>query len=323
MTGGMRDDDGDLQLAELLDSSFGAGPDGLPTPSERLTAGQQALRRRHRAGIAGTTLAVIAVLGLGATLAGAVGGGSDAADPLPPLATSGTSATPSASATALDAVQQAALDRLAKKAQQQAHRIEQELVSNMFPASFAPDGQVVVKDGWRITQRVEEPMGFQLPQRSLGVVATDGEDIRWMLLTLENMVDEEGNPVGGQGPTVAADDPGKGYSRFEDWLASMVELNGGARTPPLVTVDAADRLQPGPDAVLVETRAAPVIDGYTTDGDRMAEVRRDGRTWFVVIRGHGPDAEVIPVDAEVLSAPSFEAFVDHVASQADSGAGLR
>ena len=38
----------------------------------------------------------------------------------------------------------------------------------------------------------------------------------------------------------------------------------------------------------METRAAPVIDGYTTDGDRMAEVRRDGRTWFVVVRGHGP-----------------------------------
>jgi hypothetical protein len=127
--------------------------------------------------------------------------------------------------------------------------------------------------------------------------------------------DEHGNPVGGQGPTAAADDPGKGYSRFEDWLASMVELNGGARTPPLVTVDEADRLEPGPDAVLVETRAAPVIDGYTTDGDRMAEVRRDGRTWFVVVRGHGPRAEVIPVDADVLAAPTFEALVAHLETQ--------
>ena len=89
-TGGMRDDDGDLQLAELLDSSFGAGPDGLPTPSERLAAGRQALRRRRRAGIAGTTVAVVAVVGLGAALSGAVGGRSDADGPLPPLATSGT-----------------------------------------------------------------------------------------------------------------------------------------------------------------------------------------------------------------------------------------
>jgi hypothetical protein len=319
----MRDDDGDLQLADLLDSSFGAGPDGLPPPSERLIAGRQALRRRHRAGIAATTVAVVAVVGLGAALSGAVGGGSDADGPLPPLATSGTTATPSGSATSSDAERQAALDRLEKKAQQQAHRIEQAQVSNQFPASFTHDGQVVVKDGWRITHRVEEPMGFQLPEQSLGVVVTDGEDTRWMLLTLENMVDEQGNPVGGQGPTAAADNPGKGYSRFEDWLASMVELNGGTRTPALVTVDADDRLQPGPDAVLVETRAAPMIDGYTTDGDRMAEVRRDGRTWFVVVRGHGPRAEVIPVDADVLAAPTFEALVDHLETQAASGEGVR
>ena len=55
----------------------------------------------------------------------------------------------------------------------------------------------------------------------------------------------------------------------------------------------------------------------------MAEVRRDGRTWFVLVRGHGPEAEVIPVDAEVLSEPTFAAFVEHVRSQAASGEGLR
>ena len=70
-------------------------------------------------------MAVVAVVGLGGALSGAVGGGSDADGPLPPLATSGTTATPSASATSLDAERQAALDRLEKKAQQQAHRIEQ------------------------------------------------------------------------------------------------------------------------------------------------------------------------------------------------------
>jgi hypothetical protein len=223
----------------------------------------------------------------------------------------------------LDAERQAALDRLEKKAHQQAHRIEQAQVSNQFPASFTHDGQVVVKDGWRITQRVEEPMGFELPEQSLGVVVTDGEHTRWMLLTLENQVDGQGNPTGEQGPTAAADDPGKGYGRFEDWLASMVDLNGGARTPPLVTVDGADRLAAGPGATLVETRPAPMIDGYTVDGDRMAEVRRDGRTWFVVVRGHGQQAEVITVDADVLAAPTFEALVDHLETQVASGEGVR
>jgi hypothetical protein len=319
----MREDDGDLLLAELLDSSFGAGPDGLPAPSERLAAGRQALRRRHRAGIAGTTVAVVAVVGLGAALSGVVGGRSDADGPLPPFATSSTTPAPSATTTPLDAQRQAALDRLENKAREQAHRIEQEYVSTAFPASFGPAGRVVVKDGWRITQRVEEPMGFQPPEASLGVVVTNGDRTRWMLLTLENQVDEQGHPTGQQGPAASADDPGKGYSRFEDWLASMVELNGGARTPPLLTVDAADRLAPGPGATMVRTQPAPVIDGYTSAGDRMAEVRRDGRTWFVVVRGHARQAEVIPVDADVLAAPTFEALVDHLETQVASGEGVR
>ena len=180
-----------------------------------------------------------------------------------------------------------------------------------------------MKDGWRITQRVEEPMGFQLPEASLGVVVTDGEDTRWMLLTLENMVDEQGNPVGEQAPTASADDPGKGYSRFEDWLASMVELNGGPRTHA-----AAHRRRRRPAAARAGRHPggdpAGAGDRRLHDrGDRMAEVQRDGRTWFVVIRGHGPEAEVIPVDADVLAAPTFEALVDHVASQTASGEGLR
>ncbi len=313
----MRDDDGDLQLAELLDSSFGAGPDGLPAPSERLVAGRQALRRRHRAGIAATTVAVVAVVGLGAALSGAVGGGPDADGPMPPLATSGTTATPPT------AEQQAALDRLEKKAQQQAHRIEQQYVSTMFPASFAPDGQVVVKDGWRITQQVDEPMGYQPPEASLGVAATDGEHTRWLLITLSRNTDGQGNPLDEVSPTVSADDPGMAYSRFEDWLASMVELQGGAPTTPLLTVDADDQLQAGPGAVVVDVREAPVVTHYTTHGDRLAEVRRDGRTWFVIIRGHGAKALVEPVDAEVLPAPTFEALVDHMAAQVASGEGLR
>lgn len=322
----MRDDDGDLQLMELLDSSFGAGPDGLPAPAERLSAGRQALRRRHRAGIAATTVAVVAVLGAGAALSGVLGGGSDAEGPLPPLATSGTTATPSTNETPLSLERQAALDRLAKKAQQQAHRIEQQLVSNQFPASFGVDGQLVVKDGWRIAQRVEEPMGFQLPERSLGVVVSDGEDTRWMLLTMTRETDGHGNPIDDFGTSASADDPGKAYSRFEDWLASQVALQDGgdlASSDDLVVVDETDALRALPGAELREVRAMPAVDGYTTSGDRMAEVRRDGRTWFVLVRGHGADADVIPVDAAVLSEPTFAAFVEHVRSQLASGEGLR
>jgi hypothetical protein len=321
--GGMNEDGNLALLPELIDRSFGAGPTELPSPVQRLAEGRRVLRRRRRLGLAATSAAVVAAIGVGVGLAGA-GSERGADGPPPPLATSGT--TSSASPTedpSVSADSQAALDRLARKARQQAHRLEQQYVDDQFPASLGAGDGLVVKDGWRITQRIEEPMGFQPPEASLGVVVTDGKQTRWMLLTLENMVDGQGRPTGAQAPTAAADPPGKGYSRFEDWLASMVELNGGARTPALLTVDAADELRPGPGAEVVEVRSMPVVEGYSSQGDRMAEVRRDGRTWFVVVRGHGADAEVIPVDADLLPAPTFDAFLDHVRSQAASGEGLR
>jgi hypothetical protein len=90
-----------------------------------------------------------------------------------------------------------------------------------------------------------------------------------------------------------------------------------------VTVDAGDHLAPGAGATVVDQRPAPVIEGYTTDGDRVAEVQRDGRTWFVVVRGHGVRADVVPVDVDLLVEPTFEAFVDHLTRQTSSGEGVR
>jgi hypothetical protein len=315
----MTDDDGDLALlGDLLDRSFGGGPEGLPTPAERLTTGRRALQRRRRLAVAGTSVAVVAAIGVGAAVAG--GGGDRGADsPPPPLATQGTAPSTSASASVSPAGQTEAQAR----AERRKLRQEQRLVSREFPASFDVDGNLIVRDGWRITQRVENPMGFQAPQASLGVVVTDGDATRWMLLTLESQVDGQGAPTGALGPSAAADDPGKGYARFEDWLAGMVALNGGAKVPPLLTVDDADRLRPGPGVDIVATRPAPVIDGYTDAGDRMAEVESDGRTWFVVVRGHGATADLIPVDAALLPEPTFAAFVDHVRAQLASGEGLR
>ena len=58
-------------------------------------------------------------------------------------------------------------------------------------------------------------------------------------------------------------------------------------------------------------------------GDRVAEVRRDGRVWFVVIRGHGPEAELIPVDGDVLPESTLAALLTYVGQQAESGEGVR
>jgi hypothetical protein len=321
--GGMNGDGNLALLPELLDHSFGPGPSELPTPAQRLAEGRRVLGRRRRLGLVATSVAVAAAIGVGVALTGP--GGERGADG--PPATSGTSPSVSPSEDSSEDSsedRQRALDRLAKKAREQAHRVEQRQVSNQFPATYGTNGTIIVKDGWRITDRVAEPMGQQPPGASVGLAVTDGAHTRWLLIIHEPAEDEAGHALPGAfSDSVSADDAGKGYSRFEDWLASMVDLQGGASTPPLVTVNADDTLEPGAGATVVATVPAPVIEGYTTDGDRMARVQRDGRTWFVVVRGHGREAEVIPVDAEVLSAPTFEAFVDHLTTQASSGEGVR
>lgn len=325
--GDVHDDDtsGDLALLpDLLERSFGRGPDGLPTPADRLATGRRALRRRHRMGVAATSLGVVTAVGLAVGLSGATG--DRGADVLPQPSTQSVAPSTSAS-TGSDDISteelQESLDALARKAQRQAHRVEQEQVSNDFPATLG-EGGLIVKDGWEVVQRVEEPMGFTPPQASLGVVMSNGTDTRWMLLEHEYAQDSKGRTLKDAfGDSASADDPGKGYSRFEDWLASMVELQGGVRTQPLLTVTPDDELRPGPGATVEATRPAPVIERYSAAGDRMAQVRRDGRTWFVLVRGHGPDAEVIPVDSDVLAAPTFEAFVDHLTTQTASGEGVR
>ena len=97
------------------------------------------------------------------------------------------------------------------------------------------------------------------------MVVTDGEHTRWMLLTLSRDTDGQGNPLDEVSPSASADDPGKAYSRFEDWLASMVELQGGApHGRRWSTVDADDQLRQVRARRWCDVREAPVVEGYTT-----------------------------------------------------------
>ncbi|GAB3264998.1 hypothetical protein [Nocardioides dilutus] len=297
-------------LALLLDESFGDGPP-LPAPADRLAAGRTALRRRRRVGVAGSAAAVAVILG-GVAVLGPGGNGPETAEPLAPGPT-----TSSSEGTIDEAQLEVSLDRLAALAQVRARHLQtQQLVSKQFPAALDQDGTLVVKDGWEVTQQVPDPVGLTPPEASLGVVVTDGRRTRWMLLTLELV-------KGTMSAGASADDPGKGYSRFEDWLASMVAISGGAEPDALVVVGAGDQVAAGPGSTLVDVQEIDVIEGYTSPGDRIAEVRRDGRTWFVVIRGHGLDAETIPVDAEVLPDATLDALLTYLAQQADSGEGVR
>lgn len=316
------DEPDDTRLRTLLDDSFGAGPPLAP-PVDRLVAGRAAVRRRHRTAAAGSAAGLVLVVLASFTALGSGGTGPRGADPVAP---GPSEVAPSADDRTLEEVQrQEEQDQLAVDELRSLEEVRKaQLVSKQFPASLDLDGSLVVKDGWRVTERVVEPVGHEPPEASLGVVVTDGERTRWMLLTLDRVRDEQGNPIRDEvSPSASADDPGKGYSRFEDWLASMVAISGGGQPDALVTVGADDQVAAGPGSTLVDVQEIDVVEGYTSPGDRIAEVSRDGRTWFVVIRGHGSDAETIPVDAAVLPDATMAALLDHLAQQADSGEGVR
>ena len=308
-------------LSEVLDTSFGDGP-AVPPPGEHLAAGRQALRRRRRFEVVGSG-AVVAVVVLSSFALTARGGnGPQGADPVGP----GPQVASTSASTAQDDARQAELDRLARQASQHAEKLRKaQLVSNQFPAALDDvDGALVVKDGWQVTQQVEEPVGYEPPEKSLGVVVTDGKHTMWMLLTLDKLRGDGGIPIDGQlGASASADDAGKGYSRFEDWLASMIALNGGFQPPALVTVTADDEVRAGEGVTLLDVQQIPVVEGYTAPGDRVARVNRDGRVWFVVVRGHGPDAETIPVDGDVLPESTLDALLTYLAQQTESGEGVR
>jgi hypothetical protein len=308
-------------LSEALDASFGDGPAPLP-PGDHLAVGRSSLRRRRRLEVVGSGVLVAAVVTASFALTGRGGDGPQGADPVAP----GPSVAAPSASSAQDQSREDQLDELSREAQEHAEKLQKErLVSNQFPAALDDsDGELVVKDGWQVIQQVDEPVGYEPPEKSLGVVVTDGEQTLWMLLTLDKIRGDGGKPIDGRlGASASSDEAGKGYSRFEDWLASMIALNGGPQPSPLVTVSADDEVLAGSGSTLLDVQEVPVVEGYTSPGDRVARVRHAGRVWFAVVRGHGPDAEVIPVDGDVLPDSTLDALLAYLAQQTGSGEGVR
>jgi hypothetical protein len=214
----MSDENGDLRLAELLDHSFGAGPDRLPAPVDRLATGRQALRRRHRFAVTASTVAVLAVAGAVVAVSG--GSGQQAAEPpQAPVATAPGSPSAILSPTGASQAGPSDLTKVLERLSRRAHR-----------------GQELVQD-----------------------------------------------------------------------------------QSALVVVSAADVLLPGRGASIVAQRPVPVVGGSVSAGDRMAKVRRDGRTSFVLVRGHGADVDLMTVAAGWLPEPTFHGFVDYITSSAGAG----
>jgi hypothetical protein len=260
--------------------------------------------------VAATGLGVGALeLGNGATSGE---GGSYATDSTAPAATDGPSQTSTSVPSTPPNSETPGIDQAAVAAAKKG-------TTPAFPATYTADGsQIVIRDGWRVTRQVTDPMSGTGWAKSTGLVATNGTKTKWMLLLWG-----EATTPGYTGNGILADDAGTGFAEFDDWLADQVTLQSGSGSAPLVKVDKTDTPQPGTGSVIVAVRDLPVVDGYSQVGDRMVQVENSNRTYFATLRGHGTSTDVSPVDANLLAEPTFDAFVDYVRQRVRSGEGLK
>ncbi|GAA4816713.1 hypothetical protein ACFQ0K_08225 [Nocardioides caeni] len=299
----------DADLSAAIEAGFaGHGEPPAPLPGAYVAAGRRHLRRRRLA-TGGGALGVAAVIATIALLGS--GGTPQGAPDRTPVVDSPSAEEDSTAA--------------AKPVDDPATRVREWLSPGQV-LGYDGEGRLVVRPGWEVVRRVDNPLERTAPAGSLGAVVTNGEKTFWYLLDFD--ADSNG----------ASWDPvGKAYARLEDWLTSQVDLarsseseqgDDDSQEGQAVWVEfepGTDRLIGVNGARIVDQRLDPAIPGFAEPGERTAaaEVVRDGRTWFVLVRPGPVFSDNVLVDPAVLAEPTMAALLDHARRQYASGEGLR
>lgn len=276
------------QLQDELERSFGDGPPAPPVGTH-LTAGRRALRRRR---VAAGALGVALVAGAGFALAGPGPSprttGGVASDPTPTSTASPTRSAPDAPWTGGDAVR---------------YR----------------DGQLEVRPGAVVHERIDNPFGYQPPKDSAALDLTFNGIRSWNLLEL--------TPQGG---TYAGTTPSNGWASFADWVADQVDLTSGGDDgwPDTLTLTAqgevvatrgTEILQRTDDPGLGPTFAGP---GEPT-GAAVVRTTDDGQSYFVVWRVVDGELDVITTPPADVVGATFPELLTYARGKYAAGEGLR
>lgn len=274
-------------IAEHLDAAIGAPPPDDAALDRLLTAGRRARTRRRLAIGAGTAAAAIVVGGTAWALA--PGGDASTASDRTPIAGQ-TSADP-----------------------------QSVLEQDDLLVAFGADGELVIRDGWTVTQRIANPMGVEPPQRSVALEVTDGTDRFWYFLH---------GDADGWG---ASSDPAqKGYASLEEWTAEQAAANEESPTDPVtepLDLEADGTLVSFDDAVTVVGQRSGVDLGPDVGRAALttiAELRHDGERWFVwAVRRPDGGFEVGPPINTPRAGTTLDSAIDYFRAQYDSGEGVR
>lgn len=190
------------------------------------------------------------------------------------------------------------------------HRVSDASVDMAWAAL---DGEVLnIAPDVEVGDWTANPMGYAMPNNSVGVQVFRGDEERWMLLA-----------SGRDGPTWTSwDQPGKRYATFRDWLADQVASTlGSVQESPVILDD--DGIGVHANVELLEHVLAPpeaAAYGPVEDAAAVKYLTPQGEIRFAIVHKNG-DATI--VDPAVLEAPTMAAFLAHLQAQGDSGEGLR
>ncbi|MEZ0579900.1 hypothetical protein [Nocardioides sp. MH1] len=297
-------------IAEQLDAAIGSPPDPAPALDRTLVAGRRALRRRRLAYVAGAAATVVVVGGT--AWAAAPGDGPHRSDG------PGFSAPATATPTAAGTPEQAPDDGLPV----QPDWMGQDAVM------LGRGGEVLVRPGWTLTDRVDEVNG----PGTIGLEVVKGDRRQWFLF--------------GSAMTISSlHAPSEGYATFQEWIdvnGPLIEAHPpkhhrhrgpdgtedgwpGVQRDDLVAFGSGETLVALDGATILEQRPSPDVgDAFATAADTsaVALVRADGKEWYVLARRTDGPAQYIAVP-RAESGADLDAFLAFARDRyAEGGGGL-
>lgn len=271
-------------VREELERSFGDGPGHRPV-EERLVAGRRALRRR-RLGSAAATIAVVAALGTTYAVAAPDHDGDRRGqvviDPTP-------SPTPDSAPWATGVT-----------------------------VRYSADGELEVRPGVVVHEHLENPFGYQPPQRSDALDLTFEGQRTWTIVELK------------QGRLTSSESvPSNGWASFADYVADQVGAavpGNGGWPDTLRLTDRGTVVASAGSEVLQRTDDPGLGHSFAPPGTPTgaAVVRAaDGVGYFVVWRVVDGRLDVITTPPRDVVGATFEELLTYARGQYAGGAGPR
>ena len=172
------------------------------------------------------------------------------------------------------------------------------------------DSEWQVASGWTIDQRIPNPMGYELPKRSVALEIHNGSVHRYVLA----MVDRSSSAL---------------YSTrvpegtvLEDWLVAAKQNFDGEPQPDPVSFGAGETLVAADGVMILDQLPHPNLPAnFASDGERTAAAQIDdhGQETFILVREFDGQVQVIPFTGHF---DSLQAFIRFAGQQYDSGEGL-